>query len=243
VAANEDRRYRNAAIPAPETRPINARAGCSEIEERLELSSPQAPLQPPATGHPRGNGGRGPCSPEQELCEALVAAWAPALGDGPRRDYAAHRSRWLTAAHALLERHPRQRLTDALEYMVTDEILGSQALTVTGFAKVADQLIARAYACRQRATTRPARAGAAADGLSWEDARQALEGAVQRHGREGRAAALDELGASSEQLVRFVERVRWTQLCEQPMRFVERRYSELWAEITRQANRPEEHAE
>lgn len=126
--------------------------------------------------------------------------------------------------------------------MVTDEILGSQALTMTGFAKVADQLIARAYARRQRGAKPPGRADAAADGLSWVEAKQALERAVQRHGREGRAAALQELGARSDQLVRFVERVRWTQLCEQPMRFVERRYSELWAEIARKANRPEEHA-
>jgi hypothetical protein len=79
--------------------------------------------------------------------------------------------------------------------MVTDEILGSQALTLAGFAKVADQLIARAYARRQRATTRPDRAGATGDALSREDAKQALERAVQRHGRAHASRAATSLTA------------------------------------------------
>ena len=124
--------------------------------------------------------------------------------------------------------------------MVTDEILGSQALTMSGFSKVADQLIARAYVRRQRGIARTGRAGGAREGLAWEEAKQALERAVQRHGRDGRAAALDELGARSELLLRFVERVRWTALCEQPMRFAERRYAELWAELAEDVNRPPE---
>ena len=33
-------------------------------------------------------------------------------------------------------------------------------------------------------------------------------------------------------LAEFVERVRWSALCEQPMRYAERRYAELWAELT-----------
>ena len=70
-------------------------------------------------------------------------------------------------------------------------------------------------------------------GSSWVEAKQALERAVQRHGREGRAAALQELAAAATRCCAFVERVRWTQLCEQPMRYVERRYAELWAEIAR----------
>ena len=180
---------------------------------------------------------RGDRAPAQEqLCEALLAAWAPALGDSPREDYASNRSAWLAAAGALLRRHPRERLDGALAYMVTDEILGSHALTMGGFAKVADQLIARAYARRQRTAVRRAPTGSGADARSWEDARHALERAIRRHGREGRAAALRELAARDELFVQFVERVRWGALCERPLQFVERRYAEPWAELVQQAN-------
>jgi hypothetical protein len=136
----------------------------------------------------------------------------------------------------LLQRHPRSRLDGALAYMVTDEILGSQALTMSGFAKVADQLIARAYARCQRTAARRTSAGAGAHGRGWEDVRHALERAIQRHGREGRAAALRELAEHDPLLVQFVERVRWSALCERPLQFAERRYAELWGELADQAN-------
>ena len=182
-------------------------------------------------------------SPEEQLCEQLLAAWAPALGDSPRHSYEANRTRWLAAAGGLLQRHPAERLTGALAYMVTDEILGSQALTMTGFAKVADQLIARAYARQQRATARLTSAGTPASQAGWEDAKHALERAIQRHGREGRAAALQELAAQDPQLAQFVQRVRWTALCEQPLRYSERRYAELWTELAQPGHPPpEEHA-
>ena len=176
---------------------------------------------------------------QEELCEALLSAWKPALGDNPRREYEMHRKRWLEAAARVLERHPRDRLSEALAYMVTDEILGSRALTMTGFANVADQLIARAYARRLRTEPnrmRPRAAGAPA----WEEARQALQRAIQRHGRDGRRQALEELAAQSALLVRFVERVRWGSLCEQPFQYVERRYAELWGELVEQTNEPAE---
>ncbi len=237
TARAEDWNSQGGNSPASRTgvRPSDARAG-SAVEDRLIENTP-------TPGGAAGGGGAGVCSPEQELCEALLAAWGPALGDGPRRDYHADRSRWLASAGALLERHPRERLADALTYMVTDEILGSQALSMPGFAKVADRLIARAYARRQRAIAGLGRIGSAGYGLGWEEAKQALERAVQRHGRDGRAAALEELAARSELLVRFVERVRWSVLCEQPMRFAERHYAELWAELGEKSNGPSaEHA-
>ena len=174
--------------------------------------------------------------PEEELCEALVSAWAPALGDSPCNEYAANRSTWLAAAKSVLSRQPRERLDAALDYMVSDEILGSQALNMSGFAKVADQLIARAYARRMRAAGRRGPADVIGGGRSWAQARQALERAIQRHGREGRAEALLELAEQDELLVQFVERARWPALCEQPMQFVDRRYAELWAELSQEAN-------
>ena len=99
-------------------------------------------------------------------------------------------------------------MDSALAYMVTDEILGSQALTMAGFAKVADQLIARAFARRQRDNARVAKNPGVGERLGWEDAKRRLQKAVQRHGREGRAAAVRELAEHSELLVRFIERVR-----------------------------------
>jgi len=139
----------------------------------------------------------------------------------------------------VLERHPRDRLFDALAYMVSDEILGSRALTMGGFANVADQLIARAYARRLR--TEPNRIGPrSANAPAWEEAKQALQRAIQRHGRDGRRQALDELAAQSPLLVRFVERVTWGSLCEQPFQYVDRRYAELWGELVEQANQSAE---
>ena len=51
---------------------------------------------------------------------------------------------------------PRCGLQHALDYMLGDEILGSSALTLPGFAKVADQLLARHHARSRRAVSPPA---------------------------------------------------------------------------------------
>ncbi len=71
--------------------------------------------------------------------------------------------------------------------------------------------------------------------MGWPQARQELERAIQRHGRDQRDRALSELAEVDPRLVRFVERVRWSTLCEQPLRFVEQRYSQLWSDITQEA--------
>jgi hypothetical protein len=212
--------------------PSIARAGEGGVEEGLERI-------PPSGNALRVEHGGGPelsDSPE-ELCELLLSAWEPILGDSPRHEFAAHRGQWLTAGTRLLSRHPRDRLETALAYMVTDEILGSQALSMPGFAKVADQLIARAYARRlrhgaPRISSLPGRPPAPA----WAEARQALQRAIQRHGRDGRDLALAELAEHSPLLVRFVERIKWNSLCEQPFEYVDRRYAELWSELVAQAH-------
>jgi hypothetical protein len=214
--------------------------GISEtaVEEHPLLSSPDSG----PSGEISGPGGRGGVhSPEQQLCQALVAAWEPALGGIPQGSFDNDRRRWLKAAEGLLQRHPRERLDLALAYMVGDEILGSEALTMPGFSKVADKLIARAHARRLRLGARAAPGGTGA-GMGWQDARIKLEQAIKRHGRDGRAAALSELASASPLLLKFVERVRWTELCEQPMRYVERQYADIWAEITQQANDTTERA-
>jgi hypothetical protein len=234
-AASRYRQSGDTATASTASPPSNARASLRAEEDIENLSS--------LHGVPHlGEGGDDTISAD-ELCEALVAAWEPALGATPADDYAANRARWLDAAASVLSRHTRPRLQQALGYMVTDEILGSQALNMPGFAKVADQLIARAYARQQRLAIRSAPPPITGDRLGWEDAKQRLQRAIQRHGREGRGAALRELGEQSPLLARFVEQVRWGSLCEQPFQYVERRYAELWRELLEQGNEPgREHA-
>jgi hypothetical protein len=174
------------------------------------------------------------------LCNALVEAWRPALGAAVHDAYAADHRRWREAARTLLQRHTRERLDHALTYMVTDEILGSQAITMPGFAKVADQLIARHYARQQRNRLRSAPNAGGGERLGWEEAKRLLERAVARHGRDGRAHAVGELAQANELLAEFVDRVRWARLCEQPMQYVDRQYAEIWAELNEQANQQRE---
>jgi hypothetical protein len=110
---------------------------------------------------------------------------------------------------------------------------------MTGFAKVADQLIARHYARQQRTRLRPANR-AEVGRLDWEEAKRLLERAIRRHGRDGRAEAVGELAQANDLLPRFVDRVRWAKLCEQPMQYVDRQYAEIWAELNHQANQQRE---
>jgi hypothetical protein len=226
----EDRYWQGgeSATPRTITPPSIARMGvCAEVEVE-NISFPQARADVRAREE-RGNVGAGSA---EELCEELLRTWEPVLGEGPRGEFQGHRAQWLSAAAALLRRHPRERLEDALAYMISDEILGSQALTMPGFARVADQLIARAYARCIRASAHRHTQPDGGTTLRWEEAKRALERAIQRHGRDGRSQALDELREQNPLLVRFVERVRWMSLCEQPFQYVERRYAELWRELT-----------
>lgn len=219
----------NSATGWDETPPSNTRAR-SELEETAIENNPMRP-------EPRRNGGEGAFDPAEQLCLTFLKAWAPVLGDSPAQNYRVSQAQWQIAASRLLARHTPERLKRAFEQMLADEIVGSRALTMPAFEKVADQLIARHHARSQasRATW-----GQRPDDqrLRWPEAKQHLERAIQRHGRDHRDRALAELSARDELLVLFVERVRWSVLCEQPIKFVEGRYTELWSEIVREA-RPE----
>ncbi|MGH2895562.1 MAG: hypothetical protein ACRDPM_20165 [Solirubrobacteraceae bacterium] len=170
-----------------------------------------------------------------------MAAWRPALGEVADDAYAEDRERWHETAQRLLRKHPPARLQQAIAYMTTDDILGSQALTMPGFAKVVNQLLARSYAREQRTRSAPAIPGSG-DALSWQQAKALIERAVTRHGRDGRARALTDLSSHGSLLVRFVEQVRWAVLCEQPMRYAERQYAALWAQLSDLEHQPREPA-
>jgi hypothetical protein len=113
--------------------------------------------------------------------------------------------------------------------MVCDEILGSRALTMRGFAGVVDQLLARHHA-RQRRSSGPLDSPTAGE-LDWARARELLERAIARHGRDDRKAALAELRQHSELFAAFVEQARWATLCEEPMRYSEPRFAQLWTQL------------
>ena len=145
-AADQDWQGGFSATAGPVLRPSIARPRERAVEKAVET------LPPSAERGTKGGGDREVAA--SELCEALVSAWEPALGENPRRCYLADRQRWLAAAAELLERHPRARLQHALDYMLGDEILGSRALSMPGFAQVADQLLARHHARSRRTSTR-----------------------------------------------------------------------------------------
>ena len=74
------------------------------------------------------------------------------LGDGPTRAYGRQRQAWLDAASSLLDRHPADRLEQALCYAPHDTVLSSRAISMPGFAAIADDLIVRANARRLQQT-------------------------------------------------------------------------------------------
>jgi hypothetical protein len=105
------------------------------------------------------------------------------LGDALIQTYRAEEAKWKAAASRLLERHSLERLHNGFAGMLEDEIVGSRATTLPQFEKVVDQLIVRRHARRQqRSTVRGPRPSAG----GWEEARQHLERAIQRHGRDRR---------------------------------------------------------
>ncbi len=106
-AAKRDWQGGFAATLGPGSPPSNARTRELAVEKAVETP----PLQLAQEGTSGGAAG----DPRVELCEALVSAWAPALGESPRRAYVTDRERWLAAAGELLERHPRARLAHALD--------------------------------------------------------------------------------------------------------------------------------
>ena len=225
LPAKQNSRSHGAAMVGPETRPSNARAGSLEVEEQLENLTPQTPQPRPAGTPARDEGEQG--SPAQRLCERLCATWEPVLGDGPIRAFGRERQAWVDAAGSLLERHPADRLAQALRYAPYDTVLSSRAVSMPGFAAIADDLIVRANARRLQQTDNRRTSGQS--GLGWSDARVALERAIRRHGRDNSHAARTELIAHNPLFTAFLAQVRWTELCEQELRYVERRYAEIWA--------------
>ena len=230
-AEEQDRQGGDSAL-TPSVLPPSIARTVGAVENDIE------PLTPNASSW-RTQRGRETVDERVLLCQRFVESWEPALGRAPVHTFEHDRTQWLEAAGRLLGRHTSDRLARAFDAMLEDEILAGRALTLPAFEQVCDQLIARQFA---RSSGRRSRRTAPGGGtrVSWSEARASLERAVQRHGRDGRDAALGELGEVDGLLVTFVDRVRWSVLCEQPMQFAERRYRDVWAELSAAAEEDRE---
>lgn len=235
VPAERDGRGGDTTIPHPST-PPHARAGTSPEHQASENNltpQPPSPSSPPdATGQGGGEGRSNEMSPER-LCEELARAWAPVLGGKPSRDYERRRRAWLSAAREVLADHPVERVRHAMAYMTEDRILSSEAVDMPGFARVIDRLLARAHATgRERA--RPAHLTSSdASHLGWPEAFVLLRRAVDRHGRNGRAAATTQLREHSPAFDEFIERVGWGALCGETTITREREWRAIWEQEAR----------
>ncbi len=206
-----------------------------------EHRKPPSARVTPTVRRRTANGGGEAFGPEEELCEALLAAWEPALGDSPRHDSTRTARRWLDDRRRAARSATRANgSTRALAYMVTDEILGSAGAhdaRVREGRRPADRPRLRPPAAPKRtglADTPAPRCRDVAGGQAGTPARDPAPRPRRIAPRRSQ-----ELAAHNALLVRFVERVKWSSLCEQPFRYVERRYAELWAELTDQANEPQ----
>jgi hypothetical protein len=176
------------------------------------------------------------------VIEAFINAWKPALGSSPAIRYGRDKRRWHEAADRLLERLEPDRITAGFAQMVADPYIGGKATTLPDFERIAEELIAKHFATADRGRRGTALSPAGdpgspdASALSWPAAKDHLARAIQRHGRDHRAAALAELGAIHPTLARFVLTARWTALCEHPLHFSERQYRDLWSELTERNN-------
>ena len=180
------------------------------------------------------------------VIEAFIDAWKPVLGSSPAIRYRRDTRRWHDAADRLLERLEPDRIAAGFTQMVGDPYIGGKATSLPDFDRIAEELIAKRFATADRdrhGTTFPLAGDPRspdASALSWPAAKDHLSRAIQRHGRDRRAAALAELGAIHPTLARFVLTARWTALCEHPLHYSERQHRDLWSELTERDNDDQE---
>jgi hypothetical protein len=234
-AAEQNSQGENAAIGGADPPPSNTRAADGGPEEQRENFQ---------SGQPEPVVGKEPVAygTSDWVIEAFIDAWTPALGNSPAVRYSRDTRRWAEAADRLLERLEPQRIAAGFAHMVIDPYIGGKATTLPDFDRIAEELIAKHFASGNggRHSTVLPQAGELgspdATRLSWPAAKDHLARAIQRHGRDHRAAALAELGAVNPNLERFVLTARWTVLCEHPLHYAERQYRDLWAELTERAH-------
>lgn len=238
-AAEQNGQGGNAATGIPDSPPSSTRAPDADPEEQRENFQGGQP-EPVDDGSPVGYG------TSDWVIEAFIDAWKPALGSSPAIRYRRDTRRWHEAADRLLERLEPDRIAAGFTQMVGDPYIGAKATTLPDFDRIAEELIAKRFATadgdRHGTALSPSGDPRSPDasGLSWPAAKDHLARAIQRHGRDHRAAALAELAAIHPTLERFVLTARWTALCEHPLHFSERQYRDLWSELTERNNDQQE---
>jgi hypothetical protein len=227
-AAEQNGQGGNAATGIPDSPPSSTRAADADPEEQRENSQGGRPE--PVRSMAYGT--------RDWVIEAFIDAWKPALGSSPAIRYRRDTRRWHDAADRLLERLEPDRIAAGFTQMVGDSYIGGKATTLPDFDRIAEELIAKRFATPDRdrhGTAFPPVSDARspdAGALSWPAAKDHLARAIQRHGRDHRAAAL----AIHPTLERFVLTARWTALCEHPLHYSERQYRDLWSELTERGN-------
>jgi hypothetical protein len=240
-AAEQNGQGGNAATGLPDSPPSSTRAADADPEEQRENFQGGQPEPVDGTlSVAYGTSGW--------VIEAFIDAWKPALGSSPAIRYGRDKRRWHEAADRLLERLEPDRIAAGFTQMVGDPYIGGKATTLPDFDRIAEELIAKHFATADRGRHGTAFSPAGdprspdESALSWPAAKDHLARAIQRHGRDHRAAALAELGAIHPTLERFVLTARWTALCEHPLHYSERQYRDLWSELTERDNDDQERA-
>ena len=213
----------NSATPGAEAPPFNASAGDAE-----ELHTKKTTLIPPIEAVDEGGGKAGTISPEA-LCRELLAVLSETRGPGPARRYGAERDAWHAAAARLLADHEPRKLTEAVHYLIADQIVGTKVRGMPDLETHIEDLRHRAYAARQP-NTQPALAG---EEMTWPAARGHIQRAIQRHGAGEKAAAIAELTGTHSLLGAFVEQVGWRALCQTSMEQQDTTYRVSWMQLTR----------
>jgi len=235
LAQHQDRPGAICATSGPDAAPY-ARAGDVEQKKTTEPLSPPPLSDNALQRNDRGEGSDG-LSAQERLCEELLEVLHDSLGEAPRRKYNQSRGEWLAAAERVLEDHTLERIRSALAYIPTDPIKGSVAITMPGFARVVDELIFRAHSASRNGRS-PSQASTAPGVLPWPQARARLEQVIRRHGAERRDAAIAELAQESALYERFILRVRWSRLCEEPLHYPD--FKAQWEAICREEHPTEE---
>ena len=234
-AAEQNWQGGNAATGIPDSPPSSTRAADADPEEQRENFQGGQPK-------PVDDGRFVAYGTSDWVIEAFIDAWKLALGSSPAIRYRRDTRRWHEAADRLLERLEPDRIAAGFTQMVGDPYIGGKATTLPDFDRIAEELIAKRFATADRdrhGTAFPPTGDPRSpdeSALSWPAAKDHLTRAIQRHGRDHRAAALAELGAIHPTLERFVLTARWTALCEHPLHYSERQYRDLWSELTERNN-------
>jgi len=221
LAAAEKCHTGEAATPASDQRPFNARRRNQPEGPTTENSVPPTPA---ISSDSVGEGGM-----DQEaidLCRALLAVLEATRGSGPTRRYGEDSARWHAAAHRVLAEHPVDKVLDAIAYLERDHIIGTKVRSMPDLEHHIEDLRHRAHAAsRQHVAPEQSSAG---DAPPWALALGQIKVAIRSHGAGGAAAARTQLDAKHSAYGRFIDAVGWSSLCHDNSSYSEYDWKRAW---------------